>query len=63
MACCLAGARTGVVAERSKIALKSAGEFPLVHKPVTGERQERLSDDPSDLERENKILVLSGNRL
>lgn len=38
MACCLAGARTGVVTKRSKIGLMSAGEFPLVCKPVTGER-------------------------
>jgi len=29
-ACCLAGARTGVVTRRSKDCLKSAGEFPFV---------------------------------
>jgi len=38
MACCLAGARTGVVRRRSKGGLKSAGEFPLICKPLTGER-------------------------
>lgn len=63
MACSLAGARTGVVTERSKIGLRSAGEFPLVHEPVTGERQERLSDDPSDLEWENKSWIFPGNHL
>lgn len=63
MARCLAGARTGVGTERSKIGPQSDGEFPLVHKPVTGERQEGLSGDPSDLEWENKSWIFSGNRL
>lgn len=61
MACCLAGARTGVVTERSKTGLESAGEFPLVHHPVTGERQDRLTDDPTELERENKSWIFPGN--
>lgn len=39
MACCLAGARTGVVTRRSKDGLKCAGEFPLgVCNSLTGER-------------------------
>lgn len=42
MACCLAGAGTGVVTERSKAGLKSTGEFPLVHEPVTEEKRETL---------------------